>query len=680
MRSTLSNLIIAGAAAWLLLPAGCRTPTPDGASREPDYRNWWNYYARGLASLQAGSPQAAQEDFERCLGVRDGARFADDQDRWRARTYGMHYVDGYFPNRELGIAWYEAHDLTNALRWLERSYRQTPSDRATHYLNLIRRHEARASRPEPPWITWDASVPLLTNERSVLLRGVVQAPGYAGRLTVGGVPYPVDLAQNRLAFTVRVPLRDGRNGIPAEATDLAGQRGVATHACLADWQPPLLAIHRLQREADGRWQVAGVCHDNHAVASLRVGAEELARPAGTNRANWAFDVRVRPLETVFTARDQAGNVLQTRLDLEDLSALAPLLQHAGRLALTGGSGGSDAPATRLAPPAPPAPADDRLAPSLQINNTREVCVVAEEEFYLDGTAADNGGLHTIRINGEELLTEADRGALRSCFARRIPLHPGTNRVTLVVSDRAGNQTVREALVIRRIPEYQHPATRLAVGLPPLLPEDAGTMGVRAKRGLESALLREPIRFRLLERDEGWNKILQEQMLSISDLADPRAALPIGRIVPADLLLMGRILTEPRGLTLYVKAVDTASGEVLFDADVYSAEPEKNLEADADNLILKFKQGFPLLSGTVLRREGARVTLGIGTKDGAVTGSRFVVMRGAAGSTNAVGALRRHGDRPVQLVLERVESATAAARIVPAEASDAIQEVDHVYAR
>jgi len=189
-----------------------------------------------------------------------------------------------------------------------------------------------------------------------------------------------------------------------------------------------------------------------------------------------------------------------------------------------------------------------------------------------------------------------------------------------------------------------------------------------------------VRFRLLERDEGWDYVLREQGLSVSDLADPRAALRIGKLLPAELLFMGRIIPEARGLTVYVKAVDTASGEILYATDVYSPDPDRGLDDNAAGLIMKIKQGFPLVSGEVIRRQGAMATLSIGLRDGVAIGSRFVVLRGAAEDDIPSGSLRRAEGRPVQLSMERVQRESGTARIVPDNARDAVKEGDHVYAR
>jgi hypothetical protein len=664
--------------------AGCLAPQEADPGGSLPRHNWWNYYQRGLTCLAANHAIAAQKDFECALGVRSGARFSDDQDRWRARTYGLHFVEGYFPNRELGIAFFEQNDLTNAVRWLERSLRQTPSSRAAHYLNRAHERQVKALAPPAPRIVWEGAGPVLTREHTAAVRGTAEAPGYVARLVIAGRAQPVELAGNTLSFDARVDLHEGANEVVVEAVDLTGQRSTARRTWIADWQPPLLTITRAAREADGRWRVTGVCRDDRGLASISLDAMDLPHPAGRTETAWPFDVHISSLGAAVTAVDRAGNRLETRLSPDSPATADAARRHPGALALAtdtpAQATATDAtPGTRLAPPATDA-SGDRLPPSLNLRGARDVCVVFDAEFFLDGTAADGGGLRSLTINGEDLLVDSDRGAVRSCFARRVPLDLGTNTLDVVAMDRAGNRIARQVLVVRRPPEYLDASLRLAVGVPPLLPENAGPASARAKRGMETELVRDPVRFRLLERDEGWDYILREQGLSVSDLADPRAALRIGKLMPAELLLMGRIITEARGLTIYVKAVDTASGEILYATDVYSLDPDRSLDEDAASLILKIKQGFPLISGEVVRRQGATATLSIGMRSGAAAGNRFVVLRGAAEENAPGGSLRRIDGRPIQLSMERVQQDSGTARIVPDSAREAVREGDHVYAR
>jgi hypothetical protein len=323
---------------------------------------------------------------------------------------------------------------------------------------------------------------------------------------------------------------------------------------------------------------------------------------------------------------------------------------------------------------------DRLRPSLSLRGCQPLTRVFTEEFFVDGTAADGGGLASVTINGEDLLATEDRGSLRTYFARRIPLDMGTNQFDVVATDRTGNRTSSSVTVVRLRPEHLDDSLRLSVGVPPLTPVEAGTVGVRVKRTMESELLRAPVRFRLLERDEGWDFVLREQGLSVSDLADPACALRIGKMVPAEMLLMGKIFTEAKGLTIYMKAVETGNGEVIFASDVYSPDPDTSLDEAVAGLVLKVEQGFPLVTGEVLRRQGSQVTLNIGRQDGATENSRFLVIAAPDGDAAAGGQVCKVEGRPVQLLMDRIQQNTSTARVIPSAADASVKEGYHVYTR
>lgn len=98
--------------ALLLLP-GCQSSKPSSSDhlRRP---SWWGFYERGLQRSQQERWQAARDDLETAIGARAGAIYADPIDRRRAKTYGMHFLDDYFPNRELGVCFYYLGDYKQA--------------------------------------------------------------------------------------------------------------------------------------------------------------------------------------------------------------------------------------------------------------------------------------------------------------------------------------------------------------------------------------------------------------------------------------------------------------------------------------------------------------------------------------------------------------------------------------
>ncbi|MBW1855049.1 MAG: tetratricopeptide repeat protein, partial [Deltaproteobacteria bacterium] len=84
---------------------------------------WDDYYHRGGHSYgEGGFWEDASADFRKALQKRG-------RDQRRARTYGMHFID-YFPNRELGIAYFNLGKFKEAMQLLEASLASVESARA----------------------------------------------------------------------------------------------------------------------------------------------------------------------------------------------------------------------------------------------------------------------------------------------------------------------------------------------------------------------------------------------------------------------------------------------------------------------------------------------------------------------------------------------------------------------
>ena len=691
-----------GLAIILLALAGCLSPPADPGDGALHRHNWWNYYARGLQALRQERVAEAADDFRRCLGLVKGARFGNDRDRWRARTYGLHFVEGYFPNRELGVCLYEQRDDEGALRHLGRSLEQAPSGRAKHYLNLARARQISGRSLPAPRLRLDldetASAP--TRDRALTVSGVAEGEGFIRRLAIGHTPEFIELAVPTLPFSRRVSLAEGTNRIEVTAADLSG-RGVTRHIVrVADWQPPRVLVRTL-RAHGSQWVVEGVCRDPHGVASVLLDGVSVL-PDGTLPAtDVPLRVEVPADGALLSVTDAAGNLLTFPLAEGAPAAAAPdrpSRDAVARLAFAAAAPGwapflaetrTGRRGQRVAGVVPPgatvADADDggeadRLRPSLVLRGCQPLVRVFAGEFFVDGVAADGGGLVRVTVNGENLLAPADEGVLRAYFARRLALDPGTNRFEIAATDRQGNRTAQQVTVIRMLPEHLDARYRLTVGVPPLIPAEAGPAGFRVKRRMEAELTREPVRFRLLERDEGWDYVLREQGLSLSDLADPAAALRIGKLLPAELLLMGTLFIEPKGVTVFLRAVETENGEIVFTSDVYSPDAADGLDEAVAGLVLKVGQGFPLVSGQVWKRQGSQFVLNVGRADGTTEKSRFLVFdAGSAAQPEAVRLCKADG-RPVQLRIERLQQTTSTASAQPSGAEALVKEGCHVYSR
>jgi len=263
-----------------LLPlvwTGCQTDfggVADDTGKLYHY-NWWNFYRRGCMRLRDGQVRTAAEDFERCLGIRPGAKYGEPRDMWRARTYGMHFLEGYFPNRELGICLHRLGRDREAADYLETSIEQAPSGRAKHYLNEVNRKLLAARAPAPPAIALDAdSRTRWTRKRRRAVTGVATAEGLVERIAVNGVPSFSELATPEMRIHALLDLRAGTNLVEVQVTDLAGGNARERVVWIADWLPPALSIERMEQDG-GQWIIEGVCDDDHGLASVTVDGKPL---------------------------------------------------------------------------------------------------------------------------------------------------------------------------------------------------------------------------------------------------------------------------------------------------------------------------------------------------------------------------------------------------------------------
>jgi TolB-like protein len=87
---------------------------------------WFRLYNQGIKALKAGKYELAVTKLQQALEEKD-------TDIKRIKTYGMHFIP-YYPNRELGIAFYFLGRKKEALKYLKFSEKMEPSQRAQEYL------------------------------------------------------------------------------------------------------------------------------------------------------------------------------------------------------------------------------------------------------------------------------------------------------------------------------------------------------------------------------------------------------------------------------------------------------------------------------------------------------------------------------------------------------------------
>ncbi|MFC1736229.1 hypothetical protein ACFL1X_08930 [Candidatus Hydrogenedentota bacterium] len=270
---------------------------------------WSNYYERGLSFAAGEYWTEAASDFNQAIKLRS-------TDQLRARTYGLHFIDDYFPHRELGFTYLNMKNFDDAIRELEDSNSMQPSARARHYLDQARAEKLQMTNEDKQAPTVKIDAPLqgaATNAFEVTINGHATDDFYVGAITVNGEPVQIDLSAPELPFEHKVKVARGANDITVSATDLTGKTTEKNVSIYVDRQGPSVGLDSPSREdiIEGQIvRVEGVLVDETGIESLTVAGKTITL-SGANAIEKTFIANIPADPTsdslIFVARDTAGN-------------------------------------------------------------------------------------------------------------------------------------------------------------------------------------------------------------------------------------------------------------------------------------------------------------------------------------------------------------------------------------
>ncbi len=606
-----------------MLAAGCATqPTGDGEAAsgagalvrfDTFGGRWWNYYERGVTRLNAGNLEAARSDFEEAL---QGRR----EDSWRARTYGLHFVE-YFPQRELGVTLYELGEFDAAEALLRESLEDIDTERAHRYIDLITQARLAAGQ-----LTDDAAPALdttvanggLVNERFVGLAIAARDDVGVSQVEVAGAPLYQRGATVAQEFRSELLLAPGEQRIAVAARDLAGKDARTEVPVTVDLTGPNVgivqpAVGAVTGAASIAIEIVAV--DAHGVDAVLLDGEPLAMATPAERSTVTAQVQLVPGENTFivSARDRAGNETFTAVRVlrgDAATAGARLWRLAERQpALLRHASATGQNPLHLAQAAEAAPVNEiRLKSPSEDRPYRH-----NRTLRVAGEVVAEAGVEAVSVNGEPFTPLT--GAPRESFNKRLPLDgddiEGPKEVR-VAAQAADGATLEETVTVEvrpaelSTPDSFMPVAVLAFGA-------NGVDGAVAEelRALTEAALGATDRFFMVDRTQ-LAEVLTEQQLSEA-LGDPDAALDVGRIVPAQVFLVAEVFArDAGGVEVLARVVNTETGQLMTNLDTFIADASDRAQVDAGTqaLAAQLEAFFPRLSGevTAVRGGGSRSML------------------------------------------------------------------------
>jgi hypothetical protein len=208
-------------------------------------------------------------------------------------------------------------------------------------------------------------------------------------------------------------------------------------------------------------------------------------------------------------------------------------------------------------------------------------------------------------------------------------------------DRTRRQEGRSELqtLITRIEQYQKARAADASKPPAARPRVLACIGPTALSGLSggegNALLYRVMlnaelgahnAARIVER-EALASILQEQQISASELADPRARTAIGKLLPASLLLLGDVIPTPKEDLLALRLVDVETSTVLASFRT-NCPPNGDVAAACAGLAARIAERLTALRplvAPVSQADGAKLRAEFGTFQGGRPGMTLAVL-------------------------------------------------------
>jgi tetratricopeptide (TPR) repeat protein len=603
---------------------------------------WWNYYERGLSFMEGEFYNEAISDFAQAIEQ----RFEDQR---MARTYGMHFVD-YFPHREMGLGYYLLGEYDAAQKQMELSLEHQTSAKARYYLDKIRKGlmERQGLEISLPRIMVDLpSDEIWTRDDPVIISGTAKDEQYVSGITLAGNKLFLESAEQTIEFKQELDLDQGKHIIHIAAENLLGGKSKETVIIHVDRQGPVITLGPYSPDVSARNIINGFLYDESGEISLSVEGVDVLVAKGEDVR---FTAPVKPGATSLTliAKDKLGNETKAEVDLEGLAVVEKAL-HNYFIRYSGldpgfcptqclesrnylkilDSGFRRNDRIAFFEPLYECPIDrypllawrnfgdvmsdvggfqlafsfgsqDDQGPVITLRGWADEQTVFLEKVYIEGEVRDESDIVSLTINDRTVPSREGRIIF---FNQLVALDEGKNVVHIRTEDEEGNISEKGITIIRQVPKVFQLGSRFSMTLIPF-EDKALTPGLSDMYdNLLLAKLMDQDRFRLIER-EYLERILQEQKISRTDLADRETALKVGRLVAAQATLVGDFVETRTGIEIISRLIDNETSEILAQEDVYGESKDRAaLQILAEGMAVKYHREFPLVDGIIVQKKG-----------------------------------------------------------------------------
>ncbi len=585
---------------------------------------WWHYYERALSFADGGFFGDAEAD------LREAIRMRKD-DKWRARTYGMHFID-YFPHCELGVIKYkQGGQLEESINELETALKTAKNAKAEYYLDLARKTliEKEQSDKKPPEIRIDSpEANFRTNAFSVSIKGIVIDDTFVRHITVNGKRVRIDVSAKEICFNEEVSLNPGENKITVEAADLTEKSSEPQIINIyADRMGPIISVDRSDNDPNAKTGVVYAFDDSGLTEVTINGRMFLCNKNTSVQIPEAFPLQSDTKRLVITAKDVPGNITSAEIDLSELSKASHRSNLLAQNSHSEDSIRSDSPGIMLAEPD-----NSFAAPVIKLHKPE-----TERISYLDYVVIDGeieGDVESISaekaviIEGKTVSTKdyepftgnrLPKTSAKKCYFNFLIDLEKNEAAQNVIEIRVGGPALanpKRITVNWRQPNALKEKSRLKMAVCNFFNKD----DKKISNSFEEYLLRA---MRIHKRF--YNP--QYLRLAPGDL-DEANALQIAKKRGFDCILFGNISHEKNSVHIYVWLQDAQTEELIVgNIDVYENSLNTLDELDLLSQVMNYKltDELPLVKGTVEEVKSKNtVSVSIGSREKVKEGMRLLV--------------------------------------------------------
>ena len=635
--------------------------TTDGTFRS----TWWGYAERGSSYLAGKFYAEAKADLEKALEGRS-------EDSWRARTYGLHFVE-YFPNRELGIVEFHLGNLEAAEAALKTSLEAVDTERAHYYMDLVRKDKiakgtvsdttepeiamviasapaTEIAKPEPaqpepakPEVP-AAAAPTVISTRELTFEvdtkddvGVAEVTVNEEKVYQRGATE----ANEVLAAKKEVLLDEGTHTIQIAAKDLAEKEVKKEVEVTVDLTGPTIGVFSPIEPTvtdHGTVILEGSTVDKNGVVSVAVDQKVVKEAPGDKKVDFNSELPLAAGENTFVlaARDVAGNETRSAIkvfqgDPDSTQAKLWLLKqkHPELLQYASAAGLPLLDLTlSVDDPAAAAPAEGgeiRLKSPKQDQPYRH-----NRTLRVSGEVVTQSKVTSLSINGQPV--EELTGAPKESFNRRLPIDTSADgeskiAVNIEATDESGKTYTQTFDVDVRPVELNSKESRMPVAVLAFAGANVDAGVTDNLRLTTEAEILAAERFRVVDRTR-LQDVLTEQQLSAA-LADPNEALALGKLTNAFVFLVADVFPHDQaGLEIKARLIDAETSDLIatLDSFVDDKNDTAKVTAACKALSEQLSARYPRLSGEVTSVRGTDVLVNWTKEDEVQEGAYFLFVK------------------------------------------------------